>query len=86
MQLTWSHRDELFNNPAILDEIKRRVSEMTEKLAKHEQIRDLRLLVEEFTQENGLLTPTLKVKRREVEKRFAQIVDDMYARVGMPRK
>ncbi|HRA06880.1 MAG TPA: long-chain fatty acid--CoA ligase [Propionicimonas sp.] len=86
LQLTWSHRDELFNNPAILDEIKRRVSEMTEKLAKHEQIRDLRLLVEEFTQENGLLTPTLKVKRREVEKRFAQIVDDMYARVGMPRK
>ncbi|HOC13815.1 MAG TPA: long-chain fatty acid--CoA ligase [Propionicimonas sp.] len=86
LQVSWAHRDELFNHPEVLAEIKRRVGELTEKLANHEQIRDLRLLVEGFTQENGLLTPTLKVKRREVEKRFAQLVDDMYARVGMPRK
>ncbi|MFZ0529637.1 MAG: long-chain fatty acid--CoA ligase [Propionicimonas sp.] len=85
LQISWAHRDELFTNPAVLAEIKRRVGELTQKLAQHEQIRDLRLLVEEFTQENGLLTPTLKVKRREVEKRFAQIVDEMYSRVGKPR-
>ena len=31
--------------------------------------------------DNGLLTPTLKVKRREVEARFKAMVDDMYARL-----
>ena len=85
LQLTWEHRDELLGHPAILDEIKRRVGAMTERLAAHEQIRDLRVLIEEFTQENGLLTPTLKVKRREVEKRFAALVDEMYAKAGRPR-
>lgn len=85
LQLTWAHREELLSHPAILSEIKRRVAALTERLANHEQIRDLRVLVEEFTQENGLLTPTLKVKRREVERRFAQIVDEMYARAGKPR-
>ncbi len=85
LQLTWEHRDELLGHPAILDEIKRRVAAMTERLAAHEQIRDLRVMIEEFTQENGLLTPTLKVKRREVEKRFAALVDEMYAKAGRPR-
>ena len=85
LQLTWAHREELLAHPAILDELRRRAGELTGKLARHEQIRDLRLLVEEFTQENGLLTPTLKVKRKEVERRFAQLVEDMYARAGRLR-
>lgn len=85
LQLTWAKREELLNNPEVIAEIKRRMAALTEKLPKHEQIHDLRLLVEGFTQENGMLTPTLKVKRREVERRFAEIVDDMYARAGRPR-
>lgn len=86
LQLTWAQRDELLSHPAILEELRRRAGELTAKLAAHEQIRDLRLLVEEFTQENGLLTPTLKVKRKEVERRFAQIVEEMYARTGKSKK
>ncbi len=86
LQLTWAHREELLSHPAVLDELRRRVAELTAKLASYEQIRDLRLLVEEFTQENGLLTPTLKVKRKEVERRFAQLVEEMYTRSGRGRK
>jgi len=58
------------------------VASMTAKLAHHEQIRDLRILLEEFTMDNGLLTPTLKVKRREVEGRFGQVIEDMYAKLA----
>jgi long-chain acyl-CoA synthetase len=86
LQLTWAHREELLSHPEIIAELRRRVSALTEKLASYEQIRDLRLLVDEFTQENGLLTPTLKVKRKEVERRFAQLVEEMYARAGKARK
>lgn len=86
LSLTWENREDLFKNPAILAEISRRVQAMTVKLPHHEQIKDLRVMIEEFTQENGLLTPTLKVKRREVEKRFAQVIDDMYAKLAEVRK
>ncbi len=85
LQLTWAKREELLAHPEVMAEIKRRMSELTAKLPKHEQIADLRVLLDGFTQENGMLTPTLKVKRREVEKRFAQLVDEMYARAGKPR-
>jgi long-chain acyl-CoA synthetase len=86
LQLTWSHRDELLSHPEVLAELQRRVAALTTKLASYEQIRDLRLLIEDFTQENGLLTPTLKVKRKEVERRFSKLVDDMYERAGRTRK
>jgi len=82
LQVNWSKREELLNNQQILDEIWRRIGELTAKLPNHEQIRDLRLLIEGFTQENGLLTPSLKVKRREVEQRFSALVEDMYNRAG----
>ena len=85
LQVSWAHRDELLSHPAVLGEIRDRVGALTSRLANHEQIRDLRMMVEEFTQENGLLTPTLKVKRREVEKRFAHLIDEMYAKAGRPR-
>ena len=62
--------------------MQRRVGVLTERLAHHEQIRDLRVLLEDFTLDNGLLTPTLKIRRREVEKRFKALIDDMYAKAA----
>jgi len=81
LHLAWSNREELFNHPAILDELRKRVAALTAKLPSHEQIRDIRVAIEEFSMDNGLLTPTLKVKRKEVEKRFAELIEGMYSSV-----
>lgn len=81
LQLTWSKREDLARMPEVLDEIKRRVAALTAKLSKHEQIKDVRVVPDEFSQESGLLTPTLKVKRKEVEGRFGNLIEDMYARI-----
>ncbi|PIE19435.1 MAG: long-chain fatty acid--CoA ligase [Arachnia propionica] len=82
LQVHASNVQELFENQQVLEAVRQRVAAATERLASYEQVKDLRLMWEEFTMDNGLLTPTLKVKRREVEKRFGQIVDDMYAKLA----
>lgn len=86
LQIKWDNRDELFDNEEILEAVRQRVHALTGMLPRHEQIKELRLTKDEFTQENGLLTPTLKVKRREVEKRFADVIEDMYSRLAELRK
>ncbi|MEL6706449.1 MAG: long-chain fatty acid--CoA ligase [Bacteroidota bacterium] len=49
--------------------------------ASHEKIRDFRLLSEAFSVENGLMTPTLKLRRRAIEAAHADAIDEMYAAV-----
>lgn len=86
LQLTWQRAEDLLTHQAVLDVVRERVAQLTARLGRWEQIKDLRLLIEEFNIENGLLTPTLKVRRREVERRFAAVIDDMYARLAELRK
>ena len=46
--------------------------------AGHEKVRDLRVVDEAFTVENGRLTPTMKLKRRAIESAYAGLVEEMY--------
>ncbi len=70
--------NELLSNPKVNDLIRSIVEEKNHELASFETIKDFRLL-EEFSIENGLLTPTLKVKRNVAMERFADVIDAMYA-------
>lgn len=86
LQVRFSDAAELANSPEILDELRQRVAALTERLPSQEQIKDLRVMIEEFTMDNGLLTPTLKVRRRQVEERFESLIEDMYAKVQERRR
>ncbi|MCS6913310.1 MAG: long-chain fatty acid--CoA ligase [Myxococcales bacterium] len=52
------------------------------KLAHVEQVRRFHILDRDFSQEQGELTPTMKVKRKEVEIRHAALFDALYADGG----
>ena len=60
---------------AIADEIEA----VNEDLESYEQIEDFALVPEEFTEENDLLTPTLKKKRRNILDRFSEEIEELYA-------
>ncbi len=59
------------------DHIRLIVEDMNKNFASFETIKDFRLL-EEFSIENGLLTPTLKVKRNVAMERFSDVIEEMY--------
>ncbi len=55
------------------------VDKVNATLAPYEQIKAFSVLTSEFTVEDGSLTPTMKVKRRVVEKRHAELIESLYA-------
>jgi len=55
------------------------MSKFQKQLANFERIRKFVLLDKPFTIENGEITPSLKVKRKVVEQRYARLIDNMYA-------
>jgi len=46
----------------------------------YEHLQFLSVVKDEWLPENGFLTPTLKLKRKELVARFAETVEDMYRR------
>ncbi len=77
---------DLAEHPAVLKEFDTRIASAGESLAGYEKVRAFRMLPYPLTMDNGLLTPTLKVRRRAVEKAFASLIDDMYAEVARRRR
>jgi len=69
---------DLLANPELHQRVRGIVDEKNRELASFETIKDFRL-VEEFSIENGLLTPTLKVKRNVAMERHADLIEEMYA-------
>ena len=50
-----------------------------ERYAKVAQVKKFRILDHDLTVEGGQLTPTLKVKRRVVDERYAEVLDQLYS-------
>jgi long-chain acyl-CoA synthetase len=65
--------------PAAVKIVQQDVASLTSSLADYERIRRVALLPNEFTIDGGELTPTLKVKRRVIDERFADIIEELYA-------
>jgi len=68
----------LVANPEIHELIQKEIDTLNEGLAHHEQVRAWRLLPQEFSIEGGELTPTQKIKRRVVLRKYDELIDEMY--------
>ncbi|RSS78288.1 long-chain fatty acid--CoA ligase [Streptomyces sp. WAC06614] len=69
---------DLVRDPELTAEIRRAVVAANTLVSQAESIRTFRVLPGQFTEEQGLLTPSLKLKRRAIEKAYAQEVAALY--------
>jgi long-chain acyl-CoA synthetase len=74
---------ELVALPEVKDKMMRRVARVNAGLSNYEQIRKIILLDRELTADSGLLTPSLKVRRRAVNEAFAQRIEALYRENGV---
>ncbi len=71
------HRD-LLSNPLVKAKMEREVIGALDKFAPFEKPKKVVLLEQDFTIDSGELTPTLKVKRRTVDRKFRALIDAAY--------
>jgi long-chain acyl-CoA synthetase len=59
--------------------LEQRVAEINQRLAKYETIKRFVLLPTEFTVDGGELTPTLKLRRKQIVEKYGEKIEEMYA-------
>ena len=70
---------ELATDPELLAELQSAVDDANKAVSRAEAIRRFRVLATDFTEQDGYLTPSLKVRRAIVVKDFASEIDALYA-------
>jgi len=69
---------ELSRDPTVVKIVQNELVPLTAQLAEYERVRRIALLPEEFTIDSGELTPTLKVKRRVVDEKYSDLIQELY--------
>jgi long-chain acyl-CoA synthetase len=83
---TWGEQRGVFgeyadvvSSPQVRELVQGYIDELNSRLARHEQIKKFEILSDDLTVEEGELTPSMKVRRNAVEKKYADTFDRMYS-------
>ncbi len=84
----WCHKkkikfrdnEDLIENPQVIARYQEEVDFYNKRLGKTEQIKKFELVCEEWTPDNGELSPTLKLKRRFVKEKYKRKLDRIYSK------
>ena len=76
--IKYSSNEELVESPEITRLINQDIDALQKDLANFERVRRFTLLKKPFSIEEGELTPSLKVRRKVVEEKYAGVIQGMY--------
>ncbi|HEV8440443.1 MAG TPA: long-chain fatty acid--CoA ligase [Methylomirabilota bacterium] len=68
----------IVKHPKVVERLARSIEERNAGLQSYAKIKKFAILPEDFTVDNGLLTPTLKVKRKIITERHKELLDSLY--------
>ena len=71
---------EIANSNELKAEIEKEISKINVHLGKWEQVKKIELTPVIWTEDNGLLTPTLKLKRKAIKEHFIKLYEKLYDR------
>ncbi|HEX6349510.1 MAG TPA: AMP-dependent synthetase/ligase [Candidatus Dormibacteraeota bacterium] len=70
--------EELVENEQLRSQVQKLVDQVNQGLGSWESVKYFKLLPEDFSEANGEITPTLKVKRKAVQERHAEEIEELY--------
>ncbi len=77
--LAYQDESELIAHPRVRVLLEARIAEKNARLASFERIKKFAILDEDFTIEAGTLTPTMKIKRQVVARKYRHLIDALYS-------
>lgn len=78
-QVTFSNRRELVSDPRVQALYEGIVNDLNQTLARFEKLKKVLIVPDEFTAEDGTLTPSMKMRRRTIEERYRAQIDELYS-------
>ncbi len=79
-ELNFNGPEQMVNDRRVIDRIKEEVDLANENFAKWEKVKQFRLTPDAWTVDNGLLTPTMKLKRAQIKQKYFGLYEDIYGR------
>ncbi|MFM7813287.1 MAG: hypothetical protein ACKO66_02095 [Flavobacteriales bacterium] len=70
--------EELLTHPAVMQQFKKNIDSINTRFGSWEQVKSFRLLPRPFDIEHGVITPTLKLKRKQILQNWSAQVEDIY--------
>ena len=70
--------EQSLQNQTVINAVVERINDHMRSFPGYAQVRRVALSLEPWTIENGLITPTMKLKRQEIHKRFQAVIDRLY--------
>ena len=77
-RISFSSREELVADPRVKALYEGVVEELNRGLARFETLKKILLVPDEFTATDGTLTPTMKLRRKAIEDRYREQIDELY--------
>ena len=77
-EIPFTTNEEMIQNEEVKKRYDREVKKLNEGLGEVEKVKKYVLIADEWTIGNGILTPTLKVKRKVVMERYCDVIDKMF--------
>ena len=76
--ISFTSNEDLISKQEVYDLYRKIIDKRQEHLGRVEQIKKFTLLPRPFSQEEGEITPTMKVKRKVIEKKYNDLIEKMY--------
>ena len=77
-EIPYTTNEEMILNEEVKKRYDREVKKLNEGLGEVEKVKKYQLIADEWTIANGILTPTLKVKRKVVMERYNELIDKLF--------
>lgn len=77
-KIKYSTPQEMIEQPEVVKVMKQEIDKYNKFFGDYEQVRRYQLLPDEWSQQNGMLSPTLKIKRKVIDERYKDRIEKLF--------